>query len=227
MTSSCRYATTGYWRNGSSPAVRRSNLCQFVPATPISSSAFRLRARLLNDALITIDESTVSVGETDADGWLDIEFSTTPLTSGRRYGVHLSSAVLADECFGLDATNNLRIGWGKAASAGLNVNGTMYPAQAIQMRVNAAGGIKPAIHMLAQATRVAPESAVALVIAGAAWFATVVSFVFRLPGSRTNPWMKTLSLAAAVSLTAGTELAGRCLAAGLIEWARAVCSTAF
>ena len=178
------------------------------PATPIKSSVFGVRARLLDDAMITIDESTVSVGETDADGWLDIEFAATPLTSGRRYGVHLSSAVLADGCFGLDATNNLRIGWGPAANAGLNVNGTMYPTQALQMRVNAAGGIKPAIHMLAQATRVTPESAVALVIAGAAWFATVVSLVFRLPGSRTNPWMKTLALAAAVSLTAGTELAG-------------------
>ena len=178
------------------------------PATPITSSAFGLRARLLNGVMITIDEATVSVGETDADGWLDIEFATTPLTSGRRYGVHLTSAVLADGCFGLDATNNQRIGWGSVANAGLNVNGAMHPAQAIQMRVHAAGGVKPAVHMLAQAARGAPESAVALVIAVAAWFVTVVSLIFRLPGSRTNPWMKTIALTAAISLTAGAGLAG-------------------
>lgn len=185
---------------------------QFVsvrPTTPIRSSAFGLRARLLNDAMITIDEATVvSVGETDADGWLDIEFAATPLTSGRRYGVHLSLAALTDGCLGLDATNNLRIGWGKAANAGLDVNGTMHRAQAIQMRVHAAGGIKPAIHMLAQAARISPESAVALVVAGAAWFVTVVSLIFRLPGSRTDPWMKTLALTAAISLTVGAGLAG-------------------
>ena len=178
------------------------------PATPIKSSAFVLRARLLNDSMITIDESTVSVAETDAEGWLAIEFAETPLTSGRRYGVHLSSAVLADGCVGLDANNSQRVGWGNVANAGLDVNGALHRTQAIHIQVRPAGGIKPAIHMLAQAARGSPESAVALLIAGAAWFVTVVSLIFRLPGSRANLWIKTLAMAAAISLTAGAELAG-------------------
>lgn len=178
------------------------------PATPANSSAFLLRARLLTDSMATMDESTVSVAETDAEGRLAIEFAPTALTSGRRYGVHLSSAVPGDRCLGLDANNSLRIGWGNVENAGLDVNGTLHRTQAIHLRVNTAGGVKPAIHMLAQAARGAPESAVALVIAGAAWFVTLVSLVLRLPGSRANPRMMTLSLAAAISLTAGAELAG-------------------
>ena len=178
------------------------------PAGPMESSAYLLRARLLTDSMATIDESVVSVAETDAGGWLAFEFAPTPLTSGRRYGVHLSSAVPGDRCLGLDAHNSLRIGWGHVANAGLDVNGTLHRTQAIHIRVDTAGGVKPAVHMLAQAARGNPESAVALVIAGAAWFVTLVSLVLRLPGSRLNPGMTTLALAAAISLTAGTELAG-------------------
>ena len=178
------------------------------PATPANSNAFLLRARLINDEMVTIDEASVSVAETDAEGWLAVQFAPTALTSGRRYGVHLSSAIPDDRCLGLDANNSLRIGWGHVANAGLEVNDTLHRTQSIHIRVGTAGGIKPAIHMLAQAARGNPESAVALMIAVAAWFVTLVSLVLRLPGSRANPRMMTLSLATAISLTAGTELAG-------------------
>ena len=109
------------------------------PATPANSGAFVLRARILTDSMATMDESTVSVTETDAEGWLTVEFAPTALTSGRRYGVHLSSAVPGNQCLGLDANNSLRIGWGHFANAGLDVNGTLHRTQAIHIRVNTAG----------------------------------------------------------------------------------------
>ncbi len=60
--------------------------------------------------------------------------------------------------------------------------------------------------MLTQAARGAPDSAVALAFAGMAWFFTVIALILRLPASKRNPWIRMLALAAAVSVTVGTEL---------------------
>ncbi|MDP6182302.1 MAG: hypothetical protein QF609_00645 [Gammaproteobacteria bacterium] len=176
------------------------------PAAKTAPHDLRFRARLIDDEERTLAASQTSVDQVDGEGWVRIDFPPTPLVTGRRYGVRLSVVNSENEYLHLDATNHRRIGWGPITNGGLDVNGTMYPAQAIQMRVEGAGGLNAALRMLTQAARGAPDSAVALAFAGMAWFFTVIALILRLPASKRNPWIRMLALAAAVSVTVGTEL---------------------